>query len=173
MEQLTVAGSDVPTDEFSAVFQREYPRLFQYAHRLCGDRDLAEDVAQEALVRLHARGGAPDSTPAWLITVATNLLRNARTKACRQARLLHDSRAQDDAPDRPDAAVLAETRARVRATLESLSPRDQQLLSMFAGGYSYRDIALALDLNDASIGTLLARAKRAFRAHYGSDNAAP
>jgi DNA-directed RNA polymerase specialized sigma24 family protein len=36
-----------------------------------------------------------------------------------------------------------------------------------AEGYSYRDIAAALDLRETSVGTLLARAKRAFRENYG------
>jgi DNA-directed RNA polymerase specialized sigma24 family protein len=40
-------------------------------------------------------------------------------------------------------------------------------LLLRAEGYSYRDIATALDLNEASVGTLLARAVRAFRESYG------
>lgn len=40
------------------------------------------------------------------------------------------------------------------------------MLLLRAEGYSYRDIASALELNEASVGTLLARAVRAFRAAW-------
>ena len=39
-----------------------------------------------------------------------------------------------------------------------------------AEGYSYRDIAAALELNEGSVGTLLARARRAFLAAYGRES---
>jgi DNA-directed RNA polymerase specialized sigma24 family protein len=44
--------------------------------------------------------------------------------------------------------------------------RDRELLLLRAEGYSYRELAGALRLNEASIGTLLARARDAFRALY-------
>jgi RNA polymerase sigma-70 factor (ECF subfamily) len=54
----------------------------------------------------------------------------------------------------------------VRSALDRLSPRDQELLLLRAEGYSYRDLADVLSLNEASVGTLLARAKRAFETAY-------
>ena len=65
------------------------------------------------------------------------------------------------------------TRDRVRAALDRLSERDRQILLLRAEGYGYRDLAVALDLNEASIGTLLARAKRAFRDAYEGAGDAP
>jgi DNA-directed RNA polymerase specialized sigma24 family protein len=56
----------------------------------------------------------------------------------------------------------------VRSALERLPAREQRMLLLQAEGYSYRDIAAALALNDGSVGTLLARARRAFLAAYGS-----
>ncbi|MBA3258421.1 MAG: hypothetical protein H0T68_03010, partial [Gemmatimonadales bacterium] len=43
----------------------------------------------------------------------------------------------------------------------------RSLLLLHTEGYSYRDLAVALGLNEASVGTLLARARRAFRRCYG------
>jgi RNA polymerase sigma-70 factor (ECF subfamily) len=60
----------------------------------------------------------------------------------------------------------AELQARVRVTLDSLAAREGELLLLRAEGYSYREIADAMQLNESSIGTLLARAKRAFREAY-------
>jgi DNA-directed RNA polymerase specialized sigma24 family protein len=42
-------------------------------------------------------------------------------------------------------------------------------LLLRAEGYSYRDIAAALELNEASVGTLLARAKQSFLQYYEAD----
>jgi RNA polymerase sigma-70 factor (ECF subfamily) len=47
------------------------------------------------------------------------------------------------------------------------------MLLLQAEGYSYRDIAAALELHEASVGTLLARARRAFLTAYGSRSDAP
>jgi RNA polymerase sigma-70 factor (ECF subfamily) len=54
----------------------------------------------------------------------------------------------------------------VRRALDRMPERDCNLLLLRAEGFSYRDIAAALELNEASIGTLLARAKTAFRENY-------
>jgi DNA-directed RNA polymerase specialized sigma24 family protein len=54
----------------------------------------------------------------------------------------------------------------VRSVLDRMTERERHLLLLRAEGYSYRDIAAALQLNEASVGVLLARAKRAFRDSY-------
>ena len=59
-----------------------------------------------------------------------------------------------------------ETAARVRDAIDGMPERDRHLLLLRAEGYSYREIAVALEPNEASVGVLLARAKRAFRNHY-------
>ncbi|MGH7567471.1 MAG: sigma-70 family RNA polymerase sigma factor, partial [Gemmatimonadales bacterium] len=70
-------------------------------------------------------------------------------------------------PDR--AAATGETRRRVRAALDRLPERERRLLLLRAEGYSYRDIALALELNQTSVGTLLLRARQAFRETYSGE----
>jgi len=158
-------------DRFVELFHAHFTRLYRYLDRLSGEPELAADLAQEAFVKLYERGAPPDRPEAWLITVATNLFRNARTKRSRQARLLTAARAADALADPPrspgDGAASGDARARVRSAIDRLGERDRQLLLLRAEGYSYRDIAAALDLHEASVGTLLARAKRAFRSHYG------
>jgi RNA polymerase sigma-70 factor (ECF subfamily) len=70
-------------------------------------------------------------------------------------------------------AVAGDASEAVRAALNRLSERDRQLLLLRADGYRYHEIAVALDLNEASVGTLLARAKRAFREAYDGEIDAP
>jgi RNA polymerase sigma-70 factor, ECF subfamily len=112
-----------------------------------------------------------------LITVAMNLFRNVKSMRARRRRLLTIPRAEavlSDPPPPPGQAVVAtDSRGRVRAALDRLPERERQMLLLRAEGYSYRDIASALELNEASIGTLLARAKRAFREAHGDEHDAP
>ncbi len=121
-------------------------------------------------MRLYKRGAAPDQPVAWLITVALNLLRNTRSTESRRRRLLTPVRAEAalSDPTPPPSAGLdsAEVRARVRAALQRLSERERQLLLLRAEGFRYHELATTLNLNVASVGVLLARAKRAFRAAY-------
>jgi RNA polymerase sigma factor (sigma-70 family) len=155
------------TDAFAELFDAHFARLFRFLHRWSGDAELAEDAAQDAFVRLYARGTMPDRPDAWLVTVALNIARNARSARVRQARLLTPARgahAQADQPPTPaEATETSETRARVRAALSRLSERDRGLLLLRAEGFAYRDIAEALQLKESSIGTMLARARDAFR----------
>jgi RNA polymerase sigma-70 factor, ECF subfamily len=153
-----------------ALFQSHFHRLVRYLDRLSGDPELASDLAQETFVKLHRRGTLPDRPEAWLITVAMNLFRNASSTAARRRRLLTVARVEEKLGDplpAPDRLVEGtDERERVRAAIDQLGERERQLLLLRAEGYGYRELAAALDLHEASVGTLLARAKRAFREAY-------
>jgi len=147
-----------------------FPRVRRFLDRLTGDAALAADLAQDTFVRLYRRGAPPDEPAAWLITVALNLLRNTRSTAARRRKLLSTVRGEatvGDASRPPDEIVdAADTQQRVRGALARLAERDRQLLLLRSEGYRYQELAAALQLNPASVGVLLARAKRAFRAAY-------
>ena len=155
-------------EAFVVLFKTELPRLFRYLDRLSGEPDLAADLAQEAFIRLYRRGVLPDRPEVWLVTVALNLFRNARSTSSRRLRLLSRWTQPSESSEAPQEVSESES---VRAALRHLPQRDREMLLLRAEGYSYREIATTLDLNEASIGTLLARAKRAFREAYGSFDA--
>jgi RNA polymerase sigma-70 factor (ECF subfamily) len=69
-------------------------------------------------------------------------------------------------PDLQAELLRAEERARVRAALARLSERQSQLLLLRHAGLAYTEIAAIVDVAPGSVGTLLARAKRAFIAEY-------
>jgi len=144
--------------------------------RLTGEPDLAADLAQEAFVKLYHRGSFPDRPEAWLVTVALNQLRNVKSSSRRRVRLLTPSRAEgvhSDPPPAPDQVAEAEaSRGRVRAAIDRLPERERELLLLSAEGYSYRDIAATLALNEASVGVFLSRARTAFRELYAGDPSA-
>ena len=61
----------------------------------------------------------------------------------------------------------------MRATIDRMPERERRLLLLQAEGFSYREIAAGLGIHEASVGTLLARARRAFRTLYEGDSDAP
>lgn len=144
------------------LFAEHHPSLFRYLARLTGDPDVAEDAAQEAFVRLMERPPAPGETRAWLFRVGTNAAWMALRTRGRRKRLLEGAAERvpiGDAPRPPDAhAEASETRDRVRAALESLTPRDRQILLMQQEGFRYREIAEAVGTTTQSVGTMIARA---------------
>jgi RNA polymerase sigma-70 factor, ECF subfamily len=156
------AGSD-----FDGLFQRIYPRLVRYLHRLTGSEDAAEDLAQESFVRLLGRSLPEEEARRWLFTVATNLVRDgARTAKTRQ-RLLTATPVAPVADPLPDeAAERGETIAAVRAALDSLPERDRVLLLMREEGFRYEEIAEVVGVAPGSVGTLIARAARRFAQTY-------
>jgi len=132
---------------------------------MLGDRDLAEDLAQEAFVRLVEK--PPRAPDAWLYVVAGNLARDARRGAARRAKhlvLLDDDagRAADPAPAADAAMCTAEESALVQRALDMLPERDAALLLMRADDVSYREIGAAVGVAPASVGPLLARAQQRF-----------
>lgn len=72
----------------------------------------------------------------------------------------------DAAPSPEDDVLAVERRALVRRALDELSERERTMLLLREEGYSYRELALALDVTESGVGTMLVRAREAFRAAY-------
>ena len=153
--------------DFDSLFQKLYPSLFRYLQRLVGDADIAEDIAQEAFVRLLKQNLPEDEVRPWLFTVAMNLVRDHARKVERRTRLLTTAPVLVSSTALPDEAVeKAERVGSVRVVLDQLSARDQQLLLMREEGFKYEEIAQVIGVAPASVGTLIARALKRFAELY-------
>jgi len=163
--------------EFEELFHGHFHRLHRVMNRLSGEPELAADLVQEAFIKLYQRRSMPDAPAAWLITVAMNQFRNTRSSSSRRRELLTLTRAEgvhaDREPSPAESAEAADERRRVRQVLDRMPEREQLLLLLQAEGYRYRELAAAIGLNAASVGVLLARAKRAFRDLYQQASDAP
>jgi RNA polymerase sigma factor (sigma-70 family) len=155
---------------FAALFRERFPMLYRYLKRVSGDATLADDVAQESFVRLHARGSMPADPGAWLVAVANNIVRDEYRTSKRRRRLLALWVRPDEqgrSPPLSDTQLLTQEReATVRQALEKLPLRDRRLLILRHEGFSYREIAEALGVASSSVGTLLARATAALAQAY-------
>lgn len=161
---------------FDQVFEKLRGGLFGIAYRVTGDREEAEDVAQEALLRLSASGLLERPDPeiaAWLRRVCLNLAANRLRSRKRESDRV-DRAGRLETPERvesPEHTVeREEERMRVRQTLLALPDRQRDCLLLRHSGYSYNEIAATLEIATGSVGVLLARAERAFRNQYLGDS---
>ncbi len=173
---VPVTGCDAIRVE--ALFQAHYARIAAMLARLTGDRAHAEEIAADVFHKLSQRPAllhAAEDPTAWIYRVATNagfdaLRVNSRRRRREEAAGVEEVRTTHTA--NPLDTLLTEERAQwVRATLAELKPRDAQLLLLRSSGLAYRELAEALAIAAASVGTLLARAEaefeRRFRARFG------
>lgn len=76
---------------YDAFFRIEYPRLVTLATAMTGDRRVAEELAQEALLRAHVRWSrlaTYDMPGAWVRRVTINLASSSRARRGREQRAL-------------------------------------------------------------------------------------
>jgi RNA polymerase sigma-70 factor, ECF subfamily len=165
-------GPESESASFGALYERLQPALVRYLERLTGDGDVAQDVAQEAFLRLLRRTDLDgDDARLWIYTVATNLVRDYGRSVTRRQRLLTARPVLPSAPPAPDVdAERSEQVAVVRAALRQLPERDRQLLLMREEGFRYQEMAEAVGVAPGSVGTLISRALKRFAAVYRSDD---
>jgi RNA polymerase sigma-70 factor (ECF subfamily) len=148
------------TADLARLFEEFYPSLVRMLYRRTGDRDRAEDLAQETFAR--AVSAPPDNPRPWLFAVALNLVREDGRKAVTRGRRLELLRNEQDRPAAGPEAEYERTEdvARVRAALARLNERDREALLLKAEGFGYDEIASTLGLAKGAVGTTLARARR-------------
>lgn len=147
-------------DDLAEIYRTTYHALVRFLYRKVWDRARAEDLAQEAFAR--ALVHRPENTRGWLFVVASNLARDEARRQARERRHLTLLKSEP-APEEPtpdEALTIEQDRERVRRALESLSPRDREVLLLWDAGHSYDEIAAQTGLARGAVGTTLARARR-------------
>lgn len=165
---LRVAGGD--HDAFASLVERHKDALVAYLYRLCGDHALAEDLSQEAFLRLYTAAGRYQERgrlKAYIYRIATNLLRSHERRA-RLTRWLPLSLAIESAEGgaQPETAVeeaelrQALTRAIAELPLTFRAPLVLQLVE----GWKTRDIAETLRVPEGTVKSRVSRGRRRLRA---------
>lgn len=150
-------------EDVERLFRTYNVTLVRYLTRRLGDRDWAEEVAQETFVRALRQREPLSNERAWLFTVANNLVRDEARKDARRRRhleVLREQEADDVQEPEPTSLEREQERAMARRALDALAERDRLALLMREEGLDYNEIATALELSIGSIGTTLARARR-------------
>ncbi len=158
---------------FETLFMEHWEAVVRVLRRLVGDPAEAEDLALEVFLRLYhhnQKQSPPENAGGWLYQVATRLGLNAiRAGQRRQQYELtagRDALEEAEAPSPAEVLAQAEERQQVRRALAGMNERQCQLLTLRYSGFSYKEIARALNLAHASIGPLLVRAEREFEKQY-------
>ena len=144
--------------------------LLSYALRLTGDATVAEDVVQEAFMKLHAQFDEVCEPRRWLYRTVHNLALNQRRQAGKIVSL--NLPGDDGAPPANDTAdpqpLPDEQIARwegiglVRLSLATLDDRSRELVRLkFNEELSYKEISARTGLNIGHVGYLLHYALKA------------
>ncbi|RYB89340.1 sigma-70 family RNA polymerase sigma factor [Nocardioides glacieisoli] len=145
------------------IFEAERPRLLGIASRVLGDHAEAEDVVQQAWLRLDRalREGQTEieNLPAWLTTVTTRLCLD-RLRA-RTPVPYEEVEVADTAPDPADDVALADTVGiALQAVIDRLSPRERVAFVLHDSfGFEFGTIAAVLDTTPAAARKLASRAR--------------
>ncbi|MFC0279144.1 RNA polymerase sigma factor [Falsigemmobacter intermedius] len=164
--RLYANGDDQAARELA---RRFLPRVLAYGRRMLGDGDEAQDVAQEAMVRLWRiapewrSGEAQVST--WLWRVTANLCTD-RLRRRRGGVALEDApEPEDDAPSALQQMVEANRAAALEAALQKLPERQRQAVVLrHLEGLSNPEIAEVMAIGVEAVESLTARGKRALSA---------
>jgi RNA polymerase sigma-70 factor (ECF subfamily) len=166
-----LAFRDGRDSAFDALFRRWAAPVLRYLERMLGDAGTAEELVQEAFLRVYrARERyAPEARfSTWLYTIATNLALNELRRPRRRSP--HRSTEEDEvgapfvlAADQPRADDVAHARrlsVAVEAELGKLPERQRAALWLTAvEGLSYAEVAEGLGTTEKSVKALVHRAR--------------
>jgi RNA polymerase sigma-70 factor (sigma-E family) len=146
-------------DALTDLIARSGDRLLRVGYQLTHDRAAAQDLMQDALLRVYGsarrRGAAPDDWYAYLRRAVINeYLRNRRLR--RSAEVLTATIPERPTIDRQDDRIA--DRAEMWATLGALSPRQRAVLVLrYYEGLPDGEIAALVGCREASVRSLASR----------------
>jgi RNA polymerase sigma-70 factor (ECF subfamily) len=154
--------------DFEAIFHQYYARVARLIARVVRDPSRAEELAVEVFWKLSRTPRAQgEHVGGWLYTSAVRAGLYELRRQARRERFAHLLRRDDERPPDPEALrSAAEEQRQVRDVLARLDKRQAELVLLRSSGLSYEELAAALNLKPASVGTLLSRAQQAFRKEY-------
>lgn len=170
-EDLMARAAGGDNRAFEQIFHRFWKPVLSFLARLTGDLAEAEDLAQEAFLRIlrHRSDYDPSrSFRVWLFTIARRLAYNRLRKSTPEAEteLVEQMASSSDGP--VDLLVREEAAEAAREALGRLPPlyREVVLLRLFEG-LAYRDIAVVVGSNESTVRTRMNSAARALKRILG------
>ncbi len=152
---------------FEALFHEHHSRITRLITRVIRDPGRAEEVAIEVFWKFWRTPRAHDPAAAgWLHRTAVRMSLNELRRQTRATRNESFSASTEGPPDPEEVLASIQEQQRVRNVLATMRPRDAELLLLRSSGLSYEEVASALELKPASVGTLLSRAQQAFLNEY-------
>lgn len=165
---------------FRDLFTKYADAVVNFAYRFVGNRDRAEELAQEAFLQIYRarqRYEAKARFTTYLYRVATNLCLNELRRFDYQGRIeplegYPSEDREEGTRELPDETLptaeehLAglETSARIKKVLDRLPPKQKSaLLLSRVEGFSYQDVAICLETTESAVKSLIFRATQTLR----------
>jgi RNA polymerase sigma factor (sigma-70 family) len=161
-----VTDADLRVDFVMAAYDENQRRLTSFAYSLTRDADVADDLVQEAFLRLvkeHAAGREPENVTAWLFRVCANLATSRGRRGVVARRFLERPQATETEVAAEVEMLRQETSEALVAALAILGEDARTALVMAAQGFSGREIAQVLGRTETSTRTLMFRARERLR----------
>ena len=167
---------------FDQLVLRHQQEVFAVAIRMLGNREEAQDVAQDVFVRAFRAIGSfrrEAKLSTWLVSITMNLCRNRRRWWARRKRVIAASLDEpveteegasgreiaDPSPTPAETAEQRERQRQVAATLQILSEAERTVIVLRdLQGYSYEEIAQVLRCRVGTVKSRLSRARVQLRA---------
>ncbi len=141
---------------FAALIKRHKRGVFAVAYKLCGNRDDADEIAQETFLRFHRYGHTfkgDASLRTWLTRISVNVARTHLSKSVKNKHI--QPTADEHIEYLANKSYKKSLPTAIGELLDELSPDHREVLVLFSsGGYSLKDIA---SIVDAPIGTVKSR----------------
>lgn len=173
MSEQTAAATQKVKIEFDEAFMLHHRTVFRAARSVVQDAGLAEDVTQEVFLSLYKNLDAIENEEMlrpWLIRVAINTARNTL-----RGNIRANTREENYVKEGEESSVFSiektyeqrEVASEVHRALNKVKEPLRSCLILKQQGLSYKEIAETLSLNETSIGTFVARARKEFVRFYG------
>ena len=161
---------------FDEAFTLHHRAVFRTARAFVRDAGLAEDVTQEVFLKLYSHLDDPPSEEMlrpWLLRVTMNVARN--TLRGQNRAVAREEKFAEMAVTTGDTVVAApeeeyERRVEIEAArraLDKIKEPMRSCLLLKQQGLSYKEIAATLSINEANVGSLVARGRKEFVRVYG------
>jgi len=162
----------VESVDTTEMFEAERPRLVGLASRVLGDHAEAQDVVQQAWLRLHATDAEIESLPAWLTTVTTRLcLDRLRSRTPVPVEEVESDQLATDPAD--DVALADTVGLALNVVLDRLTPRERVAFVLHDSfGFEFPTIAAVLDTTPVAARKLASRARAKVAQPHSEDRLA-
>lgn len=160
---------------FDEAFTLHHRAVFRAAYALVRDAGLAEDVTQEVFLKLYQHIGSlrdEEHVRPWLLRVASNTALNTIRSRGRAGAREEEFAATATVGGTEPVGIEADYDRRTeieeaRRALAQVKEPMRSCLLLKQQGLSYREIAQTLSLNEANVGSLIARGRKEFTRFFG------